>query len=147
MTTWTNIPPRFKHMVNGAVRSAKPVEKTEAQREIEKAKREEHERALETLLRSENIAHIRQVKLLDVWDLGYVWDFALLVGSEVVAAVEVNGGIWRKGGHNTGSGLLRDYEKANHLLALRHIPTLAIAPEHIADGRALGWIKAYVGDA
>ena len=27
--------------------------------------------------------------------------------------VEKNGGIWRKGGHSSGRGLLRDYEKAN----------------------------------
>ena len=28
-------------------------------------------------------------------------------------AVEVNGGIWTGGGHSSGKGLLRDYEKLN----------------------------------
>ena len=33
------------------------------------------------------------------------------LGSKV--AVELNGQIWHKGGHSSGSGLLRDYEKLN----------------------------------
>ena len=28
-------------------------------------------------------------------------------------AIELQGGIWVKSGHNTGTGLLRDYEKLN----------------------------------
>lgn len=85
--------------------------------------------------------------MLERFGLGYVWDFAIrglmFQGMPThCLAVEVNGGIWQKGGHNTGAGLLRDYEKANHLLAYRGIPTLSIAPEHIADGRAIGWITS-----
>ncbi len=71
MTTWPNIPPRFRHKINGAVRSARPAPKTEAQREIEKAKREEHERALETQLIVEGIGHDRQVKMLAMFGLVY----------------------------------------------------------------------------
>ena len=146
MTTWKNIPPRFKHKINGTARSATRTVKTDAQRELDKAKREEHERALETRLIQAGIVHMKQVELLKAWQLGYVWDFVIMVNGEAVAAVEVNGGIWQTGGHNTGTGLTRDYEKNNHLLALRHIPTLPVAPEHIADGRAIGWIKAYLGE-
>jgi hypothetical protein len=159
MTTWPNTPPRFRNKINGAVRSARPAPKTEAQREIAKAKREEHERALETQLIQDGVGFDKQVKMLAMFGLGYVWDFAIhgkpFFGETThCLTVEVNGGIWlegydadgkpRKSGHNSGSGLLRDYEKTNHLLAYRGIYTMHVAPEHIADGRALGWIKAHL---
>ncbi len=44
-------------------------------------------------------------------DRKWQFDFAWL---DLKIAVEVNGSIWRKGGHNTGNGLTRDYEKLNH---------------------------------
>lgn len=37
-------------------------------------------------------------------------DFAHL---ESLVGVEIAGGIWRKGGHSSGRGLMRDYEKLN----------------------------------
>jgi hypothetical protein len=30
-----------------------------------------------------------------------------------LVGIEISGGIWRKGGHSSGSGLMRDYEKMN----------------------------------
>ena len=35
------------------------------------------------------------------------------VHKKSMIAVEINGQIWRKGGHSSGKGLLRDYEKLN----------------------------------
>ena len=32
--------------------------------------------------------------------------------------IEINGGIWKKGGHSSGSGLTRDYKKINLLSSL-----------------------------
>ena len=40
----------------------------------------------------------------------YRYDFA---NPEKRIAVEINGSIWIKGGHNTGKGLIRDYDKLN----------------------------------
>ena len=38
------------------------------------------------------------------------WDFSL-VDSNI--AIEICGQIWRKGGHSSGTGIQRDYDKAN----------------------------------
>ena len=40
----------------------------------------------------------------------FLFDFAHL---PTRTAIELQGGIWVKSGHNTGTGLLRDYEKLN----------------------------------
>ena len=40
----------------------------------------------------------------------WVWDFAI---PTFRLLIEVQGSIWRKGAHNTGRGLERDYSKAN----------------------------------
>jgi very-short-patch-repair endonuclease len=45
----------------------------------------------------------------------YRFDF---VHHRSMVAVEINGATWRKGGHSSGTGLARDYEKAN--LAVLH---------------------------
>lgn len=152
MTTWSNLPRHLRKRADGVVNIARlpKLEPTPAQREIARAKREEHERALETQLIVEGIGHDRQVKMLAMFGLGYVWDFAIhgkpFFGETThCLTVEVNGGLWlARSGHNSGSGLTRDYEKANHLLAYRGIYTMHVAPEHIKDGRALGWIKAHL---
>ena len=49
-----------------------------------------------------------EVRLIS--DRRFRFDYVHL-GSKV--AVELNGQIWHKGGHSSGSGLLRDYEKLN----------------------------------
>ena len=38
------------------------------------------------------------------------WDFRIL-GQKVL--VEIQGGIWKRGAHSSGTGLMRDYEKNN----------------------------------
>jgi hypothetical protein len=48
-------------------------------------------------------------------DRGFTLDFVSIEGQ---VAIEIHGSIWRQGGHNTGDGLLRDYQKQNYATAL-----------------------------
>jgi very-short-patch-repair endonuclease len=43
------------------------------------------------------------------------------VNKEAKVAVELNGQIWSKGGHSSGTGLMRDYEKTNLAQALGYV--------------------------
>lgn len=54
--------------------------------------------------------------------------------------VECNGGIWRKSGHSSGRGLLRDYEKANlaQKLGWRY---LVYTPDQLTDGTAIADLR------
>ena len=54
--------------------------------------------------------------------------------------VEVQGGIWKPGGHSTGKGITRDIEKAN-LAVLAGWRVLHVTREHIESGQALKWIE------
>jgi very-short-patch-repair endonuclease len=55
-------------------------------------------------------------------------------------ALEVEGGIWKLGGHSSGTGITRDCEK-HSLLALAGWRLLRVTGEHIQDGRAIAWIQ------
>lgn len=57
--------------------------------------------------------------------------------------IEVQGGIWVKGGHSTGTGITRDAEK-NNLAVLAGYRTLIVTSEHIKSGQALKWIQEAV---
>lgn len=59
----------------------------------------------------------------------YRWDFC---HPETKVAIEINGQIWRKGGHSSGTGLLRDYEKLN-LAASQGWRVFQLAGEMITD--------------
>lgn len=63
----------------------------------------------------------------------YLWRHARLI-------VEQNGGIWRKGGHSSGRGILRDYEKAN-LAQLEGYIYLQFTPQQIISGEAVEMVK------
>lgn len=65
------------------------------------------------------------------------WDFAWRAHK---VCAEVQGGIWGKGAHSSGLGLLRDYEKAN-LAALAGYRQLFFAPSQIREGTALAWLE------
>ena len=68
----------------------------------------------------------------------YSWDFAW---PEAKILLEVQGGTWMsKGGHNTGSGINRDNEKAN-LANIAGWCCLAVTKDHIKSGQALEWVK------
>lgn len=65
------------------------------------------------------------------------WDFAW---PSKKVLVEVQGAIWVKGGHSTGTGITRDAEKLN-LATLAGWKTLIVTAEHIKRGQALLWIQ------
>lgn len=67
----------------------------------------------------------------------YRWDFAF-VGQKVL--VEVQGGIWIKGGHSTGTGILRDCEKLC-LAESNGWHCLSVVKEQIKSGEALLWTQ------
>lgn len=69
----------------------------------------------------------------------YAWPEAMLL-------VEKNGGIWRKGGHSSGVGILRDYEKAN-LAQLAGYVFLTFTPQQLESGAALPVLKIVLGKA
>ena len=54
--------------------------------------------------------------------------------------VEVQGGIWGKGGHSTGKGITRDCEKLC-LAVVNGWRVLPVTAEQIKDGRAIEWIQ------
>jgi hypothetical protein len=51
---------------------------------------------------------------------------------ESKVVIELNGQIWRKGGHNSGDGLLRDYEKLNLAQSLGYV-TFQLSGEMITE--------------
>ena len=55
-------------------------------------------------------------------------------------AVEVDGGLFVKGGHNRGAYIEDTMEKTAELLKMG-IPTLRVSPRHVTDGRALQWVE------
>lgn len=57
------------------------------------------------------------------------------------AILEVQGGIWRsKGAHNTGTALLRDFEKSNLAQTLGFL-YLQCTPQQVQSGAVLTWLK------
>ena len=68
----------------------------------------------------------------------YRWDFR--VGSILV---EIQGGTWTKGGHSTGKGLHRDYEK-NNAAVLAGWRVLYFDGEMVRSGAALGTVQNYL---
>lgn len=69
----------------------------------------------------------------------FKWDF-MVPGVNGGFLIEVQGGIWTKGGHSTGKGITRDCEKLN-LATLSGFRCLAVTKEHIESGQALMWIQ------
>ena len=63
------------------------------------------------------------------------WDFRV---EDVL--IEVQGGIWQKGGHSTGTGITRDCEKAN-LATINGWRVLLFTGDMVKDGTALDIIR------
>lgn len=63
----------------------------------------------------------------------YAWPEAML-------AIEKNGAIWKKGGHSSGLGLLRDYEKLN-LGQLAGWTILQYTPQQLTSEATLKTLK------
>jgi very-short-patch-repair endonuclease len=66
------------------------------------------------------------------------WDFAW---PDHRLLLEVQGGIWRKGGHTTGEGITRDCEKLN-AATLAGWRVLSVTAEHIRNGQALEMVES-----
>jgi very-short-patch-repair endonuclease len=64
------------------------------------------------------------------------WDFAWPAQKLLV---EVNGGTWGKGGHSTGTGIARDYEK-NNLANLAGYRCLIFTGAMVESGEAVDTI-------
>lgn len=71
------------------------------------------------------------------------WDFAW---PEHKLLVEVQGGIWQRGGHSTGKGITRDAEKLN-LASLAGYRSLAFTADQIRGGQALAWLQQFFREA
>ena len=71
----------------------------------------------------------------------YRWDF---VWRTQRIALEVQGGIWRKSGHTTGTGITRDCEKAN-LAALAGYRTLFVTTDMVDRGEAVIVLQRALG--
>ena len=54
--------------------------------------------------------------------------------------VEIQGAVWVKGGHSTGTGINRDAEKLN-LSTLAGWKTFIFTGDHLKSGQALEWTK------
>jgi very-short-patch-repair endonuclease len=67
-------------------------------------------------------------------------DFAWV---DLKIAVEVQGSTWRKGGHNTGAGLKRDYEKLN-LAQMCGWVVLQYGTDEVNSGQAAKETAAFV---
>jgi len=67
----------------------------------------------------------------------YRFDFAW---PERMLAVEVQGGIWIRGGHSRGAGQQRDMTKMNEA-QIAGWRVLAVSGNQIKSGEALSWIE------
>lgn len=67
----------------------------------------------------------------------YRFDFAWPMSK---VAVEINGSIWRKGGHNTGAGLIRDYDKLN-MAQMQGWNVFVFTTEQVRNGEAVASIE------
>lgn len=88
-------------------------------------------------LRAVGIEFEQQVKIAGC---RYIWDFRI-----DKYLIEVNGGIWHKGGHNTGKGLIRDYKKANAAASYGY-RTLFFTADDVNSGEALKVIEEAKGE-
>ena len=57
--------------------------------------------------------------------------------------LEVQGGIFQRGGHSTGVGITRDAEKGN-LAVLEGYHVFHVTAEHIRSGQALRWVQKFL---
>ncbi len=69
----------------------------------------------------------------------YCWPEAMVI-------VEQNGGVWRKGGHSSGLGILRDYEKSN-LAQLAGYLFLVFTPQQLALDSTIQTLKVVLGQS
>jgi len=71
------------------------------------------------------------------WRFDFAWP-------DQKVAVELDGGIWTKGGHTTGGGIMRDMEKSN-AAQLDGWLVLRFSDKHLEDGSAIEQTKRALG--
>jgi len=92
---------------------------------------------LQTHLTEAHIHHKKEVRLVE--DRKLRWDFVVRD-----IAIEIQGGVWmKKGGHNTGKGIIKDIEKARIAVIAGFYP-VAFTTKEVLDGTAIKWIKSYI---
>ena len=58
--------------------------------------------------------------------------------------LEIHGGVWTSGRHNTGSGFTRDREKMNEATILGW-RILEVTTSQVRDGSAIHWVQMILG--
>lgn len=71
----------------------------------------------------------------------YRFDFAW---PQFRLALEINGSIWTKGGHSSGRGLIRDYDKINQA-QMQKWDVLIFTTEQVMNGEAIVTLKNMIG--
>ncbi len=77
------------------------------------------------------------------------WDFYFPVDCWIIGLpttpilLEVQGGLWIKGAHSTGTGIERDMEKLN-TATINGFRLLQVSGKHIKSGEALRWVQEAV---
>lgn len=96
----------------------------------------EGEALLALMLRADGIVHEREYRAIP--ERRFRWDF--FIAPDLL--IEVQGGAWSHGksGHNGGSGLQRDAEKAS-LAAIHGYRQITATTEQVKSGQAIEWVK------
>ncbi len=117
----------------------KYAEPTDAQRQIKAEERKSLECAFETQVRQAGLPEPeREVKLNS--SSAHRWDF---VWPRYRLAVEINGGIWKLGGHSTGRGIQRDQLKLT-LATLAGYRSLQFDAGAVNDGTAVMAVQNFI---
>jgi len=77
------------------------------------------------------------------WRLDFAWPRGALIdpfSSGRPIAIEVQGGIWNRGKHGRGSGIVKDYEKLNHAQAMGW-RVLQLTPQQVKNGELETWLR------
>lgn len=74
------------------------------------------------------------------FDFAWVGDPGCEGGWQNRTAVEIQGGIWTRGKHGRGSGIVKDYEKLNHAQA-DGWTVLQLTPAQVRAGELEAWLR------
>lgn len=103
-------------------------------------KRTELEDELLWRLRAANVALPDEREYRAIPERRFKWDFAYVSHRLLI---EVQGAVWVKGGHSTGTGINRDCEKLA-LATINHWYTIAVTKDQIRSGDAVAWIESFL---
>jgi hypothetical protein len=98
------------------------------------------EECLALHLRANGIDFDREVALIT--GRKYRWDFVLKGPLRI--CIELHGAIWKKGAHSSGSGLERDFNKANAAVLAGYYP-LTFSTAQVERGLAIETIMKAIG--